>query len=48
MQAMAFRDDDLRLLLGGNLMRLPRTMWRFPSHRRPYDARAQPASMGKP
>jgi len=27
MQAMAFRDDDLRLLLGGSLMRLPRTVW---------------------
>jgi len=26
MQAMAFRDDDLRLLLSGNPMRLSRTV----------------------
>ena len=48
MQAMAFRDDDLRVLLGGNLMRLPRAVWRLPSRRRPYKAGAQPALMGKP
>jgi len=48
MQSMAFRDDYLRLLISGNPMRLSRTVRRLPSHHRPYDARAQPASMGKP
>ena len=32
----------------GNLMRLARTVWRLPSHRRPYDVRAEPASIGTP
>jgi len=48
MQAMAFHDDDRRLLLGGNLTRLPRTVWRLSSRRRPDDSGAHPGSTEKP
>lgn len=34
MQIMGYGDDDLRLPLGGNLMRLVRTVWKPLSHRR--------------
>jgi len=48
MQAMAFRDDDPRLLAGGNLIRLPRTVWWLATHRRSHDNPAQPATIGWP
>jgi hypothetical protein len=32
MQAMGYHYHDLRLLRGGNLMRLARAAWKLPSH----------------
>jgi membrane dipeptidase len=32
LQGMGWHDDDLQLLLGGNLMRLARQVWKQPAH----------------
>ena len=31
LQSWGYRDEDLRALLGGNLMRLARTVWKAPA-----------------